>query len=185
MGNNTALLIIDMQNDVVKKLPLASSIIPGIRTILDRFRADGRPVFHIRRSYRADGSDVELPRLEQFKAHGFKVVGGTPGAEIVDELKPIENEHIITKPRWSGFCRTSLDLLLNRLAIKTLVITGVQTPNCIRTTAYDAIAYDFDTIVISDCTAAASDEVHQYNLDDMANIGVKIQKKAEFFKDYE
>ena len=80
MESNIALLIIDMQNDVVKKLPPAPGIIPGIQELLERFRANGNPVFHIRRSYRADGTDVELPRLEQFKEHGFKVVEGTDGA---------------------------------------------------------------------------------------------------------
>ena len=131
---------------------------------LEHFRTTGKPVFHIRRSYRTDGTDVELPRLEQFKQHGFKVVAGTPGAEIVDELKPKPDEYIIIKSRWSGFFKTSLDLLLIRLGIKTVVLTGVQTPNCVRTTAYDAISYDLDTIVVSDCSAALTSEIHQYNL---------------------
>jgi nicotinamidase-related amidase len=184
MASNMALLIIDMQNDVVNKLPPASGIIPGIWELLEHFRSSNLPVFHIRRSYRADGTDVELPRLEQFKEHGFKVVEGTPGAEIVDDLKPKENEYVIIKSRWSGFFRTSLDLLLNRLGIKTVVITGVQTPNCVRTTAYDAISYDFDTIIISDCSAAMNEEIHKYNLNDMEKIGIKIITKNEFLDKY-
>jgi len=184
MRSNMALLIIDMQNDVVDKLPTASSIIPGISDILERFRAAQKPIFHIRRSYRADGTDVELPRLEQFRKNGFKVVEGTSGAEIVEPLKPKPDEYVVVKPRWSGFFRTSLDLLLNRLGIKTVVLTGVQTPNCVRTTAFDAISYDFDTIVISDCSAAMTDEVHRFNLDDMAKIGIKIMLKDKFVEEF-
>jgi nicotinamidase-related amidase len=187
MKENIALLIIDMQKDVVKKLPPAPGIIPSVKEVLKKFREMNNPVFHIRRSYRADGSDVELPRLEKFKESGFTVVEGTTGAEIVDELKPIknENEYVIIKPRWSGFCRTHLDLLLNRLGIKTVVLTGVQTPNCVRTTAYDAIAYDFDTIILKDCSAAMNDEIHENNLYDMEKIGIKILTKDEFFKEIE
>ena len=185
MDPKIALLIIDMQNDVVAKLPAATGIVPGIREILDRFRAAGKPVFHIRRSYRADGTDVELPRLELFKQHGFKVVGGTPGAAIVDTLKPEPGEYTIVKPRWSGFFRTSLDMLLNRLGIKTVVLTGVQTPNCVRTTAFDAISYDFETVVVKDCSAALTDEVHEHNLTDMANIGVRIVMKKDFLEQFE
>ena len=184
MESNIALLIIDMQNDVVKKLPPAPGIIPGIQELLERFRANGNPVFHIRRSYRADGTDVELPRLEQFKANGFKVVEGTDGVKIVDELSPKPEEYVIIKSRWSGFFRTSLDMLLNRLDVKTVVLTGVQTPNCVRTTAYDAISFDFETIVITDCSAAMTPEVHQYNLDDMEKIGIKLMKKEEFIEKF-
>ena len=185
MNSNIALLIIDMQNDVVEKLPLAPGIISGIRDILDRFRTAKKPVFHIGRSYRSDGTDVELPRLEIFKEHGFRIVEGTRGAEIVEPLKPLPDEYVIIKSRWSGFFNTSLDLLLNRLGIGTVVLSGVQTPNCVRTTAYDAIAYDLDTIVIKDCSAAMTEQVHEYNLTDMANIGVQVMLKDEFFKQFE
>jgi nicotinamidase-related amidase len=185
MKSDIALLIIDMQNDVVAKLPLSREIIPGIQDVLVRFRAAGLPVFHIRRSYRADGTDVELPRLQIFKRNGFKVVEGTPGAEIVDELKPKEGEYVIVKPRWSAFFRTHLDLLLTRLGIKIVVLTGVQTPNCLRTTAYDAISYDLDTIVLKDCSAAATHEVHEYNLQDMAGIGINIMMKTDFLGKFE
>jgi nicotinamidase-related amidase len=149
-----------MQNDVVEKQPLFSEIIPNVREVLEKFRSESRPVFHI----------------------GFKVVEGTPGAEIVEPLKPIEGEYVIIKRRWSGFFQTELLLLLNRLNVKTVALTGVQTPNCVRTTAYDAIAYDFDTIIIKDCSAAATPEVHKHNLKDMENIGCRILMKEEFFK---
>jgi nicotinamidase-related amidase len=185
MDNNIALLIIDMQNDVVKKLPPAPGIINDIREILHIFRQLEKPIFHIRRSYRADGTDVELPRLEKFKTKGFSVVEGTFGAEIVEELKPKAEEYVIIKPRWSGFFQTSLNLLLNRLNIKTLVLTGVQTPNCVRTTAYDAITYDYNTIVIKDCSAAMNEEIHRNNLYDMAQIGIKIMSKQEFLQEFD
>ncbi|UCH89764.1 MAG: cysteine hydrolase [Thermoplasmata archaeon] len=182
MTSDIALLIIDMQNDVVEKMPLAPGIVPGIQEILERFRTASKPVFHIRRSYRADGTNVELPRLEEYKKSGFKVVEGTTGAEIIEALKPQENEYVVIKPRWSAFFQTPLQMLLTRLGIKTVVLTGVQTPNCVRTTAYDAIALDFETIIIKDCGTAATEEIHEYNLNDMENIGCRIMMKDDFLK---
>jgi nicotinamidase-related amidase len=179
MVQETALLIIDMQNDVVEKLPLSQEIVPGLMELLEAFRAHDLPVFHIRRSYRADGTNVELPRLEEYRKKGFRNLEGTPGVEIIEELRPMEEEYVVVKPRWSGFDHTPLELLLKRLGIKTVVITGVQTPNCIRTTAFDAVAYDYDTILVKNCSAAATHEIHEYNIYDMEQIGVKIKTKEE------
>ena len=184
MLSNAALLIIDMQNDVMDKLPLSKEILPGIKEVLDKFRSAGKPVFHIRRSYRSDGTNVELPRLKQFKQNGFRIVEGTEGEKIVEELAPTPEEYVIIKPRWSGFDHTPLELLLKRLEVKTVVLTGIQTPNCVRTTAFDAVAYDYETIVIKDCSAAASPEIHEYNLSDMANIGVKIVEKSDILDEF-
>lgn len=182
MANDIALLIIDMQNDVVEKLPLSKEIIPRLAEVLEKFRMAGAPVFHIRRSYRADGTDVELPRLKQYEKTGFRVVAGTPGAEIIGELTPESKEYVIVKPRWSGFDHTPLELYLKRLGIKTVVLAGIQTPNCLRTTAFDAIAYDYETIVLKDASAAASPEVHEANLYDMEQIGVRIMMTDEFLR---
>jgi len=48
-----------------------------------------------------------------------------------------------------------------------------------------AIAYDYDTIVIKDCSAAMNEEIHENNLYDMAQIGIKIMLKKEFLQKLE
>jgi len=67
-----------------------------------------------------------------------------------------------------------LDLLLRVLSVTKLVLAGVQTPNCIRATAYDAIALNYEVIVVSDATQASNQLVHEINLKDMENIGIGI-----------
>ena len=74
----------------------------------------------------------------------------------------------------SAFIGTELDLMLRTLGITGLVVTGVQTPNCIRTTVFDAIVYNYPVILVDDATGAQSEEIHQANVRDMANIGVRI-----------
>lgn len=64
-------------------------------------------------------------------------------------MAPLEvqtGDHYIAKKRWSAFFQTHLDLLLRRLGVVNVVLAGVQTPNCIRGTAYDAIALDYPNV---------------------------------------
>lgn len=177
--SRTALLIIDMQEDIVGMRESTRATLPSLRRVLDAFRKKGLPVFHIIRTYRRDWSDVELPRIAEFQDRGPRVIENTPGARIVSQLAPREGEFVVVKKRWSGFFMTELPLLLTRLGVGAVVIGGTQTPNCVRTTAFDAISYDLETSVLSDGTSAATPEVHEANLRDMANIGIRLLTCAE------
>lgn len=175
-----ALLIIDMQNDFVRsgspmKMPGADPIITNVRKVLDIFRNLGYPVFHVVRVHRSDGSDVEIFRREIFQSVPF-AVEGTEGAEIIEELRPVNGEYIIRKNRMSAFMNTDLDLLLRSIGIKTVVITGIQTPNCIRTTVFDAAALGYHTVLVDDAVAARNSAIHEANLFDMSNIGTVMVK---------
>ena len=179
----TALLIIDMQNDFIRQgAPLrvndGEGIIANIRSALDLFRSRGLPVFHILRVQRADGSDVEISRRKLFQKTPF-AVEGTVGARVIDELEPHPGEYIIRKNRMSAFFNTDLDLLLRSLRVERLVITGIQTPNCIRTTAFDAFAYNYQVYLVDDAVAAQDDGIHRANVRDMANIGIDIIRTAD------
>ncbi|MCU0631072.1 MAG: cysteine hydrolase [Methanoregulaceae archaeon] len=173
-----ALLIIDMQNDFVRagapmQMPGAERIIKNIRKVMEVFRNLGYPVFHVVRVHRSDGSDVEIFRREMFKSVPF-AVEGTGGVEIIEELRPLQGEYLIRKNRMSAFMNTDLDLLLRSLGIYTVFITGIQTPNCIRTTVFDAAALGYHTVLVEDAVAARTSAVHEANLLDMANIGTVL-----------
>ncbi|HOX35918.1 MAG TPA: isochorismatase family cysteine hydrolase [Methanoregulaceae archaeon] len=173
-----ALLIIDMQNDFVlpgKALAVAQApaVIPQIRAVLDAFRDRRLPVFHVIRIHRPDGSDVEITRKDLFKKTPFAVAGSS-GAAIIDELQPRPGEYVIEKARMSAFLGTELDLMLRTLAITDLVVAGIQTPNCIRTTVFDAIAYNYPVILLRDAVGAKNDAVHSANVADMEAIGVRV-----------
>jgi nicotinamidase-related amidase len=178
-----ALLIIDMQNDfVLEGKPLrvagASKVIPMIQAVLTEFRGRSLPIFHVLRVHRPDGSDVELIRQELFRKQPFAVVG-TSGAAIIKELAPSKGEYVLTKTRMSAFIGTELDLMLRNLGVTNLVVCGIQTPNCIRTTVFDGIAYNYPVMLVDDATGAASEAVHRANIRDMQNIGVKIINAAD------
>ncbi|MDD1695560.1 MAG: cysteine hydrolase [Methanoregula sp.] len=178
-----ALLIIDMQNDfVLDGAPLrvaqARRVVPKIYEVLTGFRKKRLPVFHILRVHRNDGSDVEINRQELFRKHPF-AVEGTRGAAVIEELAPLPGEYIIQKIRMSAFIGTELDLILRNIGVEELVVTGIQTPNCIRTTVFDGIAYNYPVVLVEDAVGAQSDEIHTANVRDMANIGVRMIKTQD------
>lgn len=182
MGHS-ALLIIDMQNDFVREgSPLrvagAEGIIPSIRQVLDTFRERHLPVIHVLRVHREDGSDVEIFRRELFRTYPFAVRGST-GAAVIDELSPAPGEYTLEKTRMSAFIGTDLDLLLRSLGVTRLFVTGIQTPNCIRTTVFDAAAYNYGVFLVTDAVAAQSPEIHDANVRDMENIGTRIIRARE------
>ena len=172
-----ALVIIDMQNDFVLPgspacVAGAHDTVPSVKRLLDFFRLNTLPVFHVVREYRADGSDIESNRLDGFLRKSRYLVPGTRGCEIVDPLRPIEGEYRIVKNRYSCFMKTELDFMLRRIGVTHLVVCGTQYPNCIRATIFDAVCYGYNVINIIDATSAQTQEIAQANIVDIRNIGV-------------
>ncbi|MBR1455829.1 MAG: cysteine hydrolase [Oscillospiraceae bacterium] len=188
--NDTALLVIDMQKGFLcDKSPLfirgAPATVPACAKVIAFCRERGIPVFFVTRVYRADGSNVEHTRLAAWRAGGRPVSPGC--AEEISTAMPEEfgedaRDYHVIKPRYSSFFQTELDLLLRRLGVRRLILTGTTTPNCIRTTCYDAISLDYSVTVLDDCTSSATPEIQRANLLDMANVGAEILSSAEFVR---
>lgn len=180
-----ALLIIDMQKDFVLPggpvtVAGAAATVPTIRHLLDAFRARSWPVLHITRAYRADGSDVERFRREDFLRGPQYLLPGSVGAQIVPELAPQPGEPVLVKPRFSAFMGTPLDLLLRRFGVQELVVSGTQYPNCIRATVLDAVCLDYAVTLLTDACSAQTEAVAQANIADLAGVGVRCLSTREF-----
>lgn len=87
------------------------------------------------------------------------------GCKIADLLKPDEEDYFVLKPKHSGFYSTSLDILLEYLKVKTLILTGLTTDICILFTANDAYMRDFDLIVPKDCVASVETAENKHALE--------------------
>jgi nicotinamidase-related amidase len=183
-NKNYCFVLIDMQYGFLSETsPLfvkgGPQIIDNLALALEYTRQHKIPRIFVQRLHRANGYDVDKPRIELFRTTGGFLIEGTKGAEIVAKLKPEEGEFVITKKRWSAFFQTELDLILRRQNIDTLIIGGVQTPNCIRATFTDAISLDYGVIVLEDGTASNSEEIQRANLIDMKNMGGRIMSVKE------
>ena len=176
----TALILIDMQRGFIDTTsPLciagAAATIPACERALAAARDHRLAVYHVRREYAADGSDVEAVR------HGTWAEGGRPlsaawpeSLACPPELEPREGEPVIAKPSWSAFFGTDLHERLQARGIGTIVLAGTTTPNCVRSTAYDGMALGYNVAVLADATSSRTPEVQRANLEDMAYVGVQI-----------
>lgn len=158
-----ALIVIDMQGDFISEgapieCPGGREIIPRLNELLSFARSRGIPVIYTQELHRREKVDFgrELEREEPEHC-----IEGTPGAEIVAELKPQKGDFVIMKRRYSGFYLTDLEVLLKGLKKNTLIITGVATNVCVYATSLDAQQRDHHVVVVSDCVAGTSRELHQ------------------------
>lgn len=186
-----ALLVIDMQNGFIHPdSPLfiagAPATVQACADMIALCRGEGIPVFFVTREYLADGSNVEHTRYKAWLKGGKPLspsCAETISAAMPEAFGACERDYHIVKPRYSAFFATELDLILRRKGIRHVILAGTTTPNCIRTTCYDAISLDYEVTVLSDCTSSATEEIQQSNLRDMANVGAHIKSSAELFKD--
>lgn len=79
----------------------------------------------------------------------------------------------------SAFFDTSLDDDLRERNVNTVILAGTTTPNCIRTTCYDALSLNYDVVIVEDATSSRSSEVQKANIEDMRFIGAHITCSAE------
>nr|XP_009775692.1 PREDICTED: uncharacterized protein LOC104225565 [Nicotiana sylvestris]XP_016488576.1 PREDICTED: probable inactive nicotinamidase At3g16190 [Nicotiana tabacum] len=179
---NVALLVIDMQKDFIfgpMQVKGGQAIVPNVIKAVEVARNCGIHIVWVVRENDPLGRDVEL-----FRRH-FKpklASKGSVGAELVDGLvMDVEEDYKLVKTRFSAFLNTHLHSYLQTNGITDLVFTGVQTPNCIRQTVFDAVSLDYKQVtVITDATAAATPDIHIANILDMKNIGVATPTLEEW-----
>ena len=108
----------------------------------------------------------------RLKPHSIR---GTKGAEVIDQLDRGQGDMILEKRRFSAFFKTDLDQTLRTFGVDTVVVAGISTQVCVLTTVLDAVALDFKAILLKDCCAAHTPEIHDtvlriYGNDFMAPI---------------
>jgi nicotinamidase-related amidase len=174
-----AILVIDMLREFVYgrlKSPGAIEIVPRISELISKARERGIPVIYL--------ADSHLPFDHELGIWGPHAMRGDPEAEIIQELKPVENRDIILYKRsYSGFRETGLTYILRDLGVDTLILTGIHTHICVLHTAIDAFYERFKLIVVEDAVSAFSREDHEYALKYMKNIlGAELKTTSDVLK---
>lgn len=163
-----AILVIDMLNDFVGeqaplRCPGGDDIIPNLQKLFQWVRereGDDVQLVHIQEAHRKNDAD--------FRVRPVHAVKGTWGSDFIPPLYPKEGEYIVPKRRHSGFAHTDLDLFLREEGIDTVVVTGVWTNVCVRSTASDALYNAYKVITLSDGCASKTTEMHEYGLNDLS-----------------
>lgn len=184
----TALVIIDMQyeggEDGYWRTYNWEATVANAKKVLDACRRREIPVVHV--IVARDPSGVHCHRFDVRDDRGRPIysVKGTPKAEIVDELKPIDGEMIVEKQRFSAFYQTNLELTLQGLEAEHLIMMGIWTDSCFLTSAYDAFTRGYTISIVKDACTAGTEASHKTSMVDMANwiYGCSIFKADELVK---
>jgi nicotinamidase-related amidase len=152
-GEKAALIVVDMDREVVRKSPELKAAADHIAVLLDAARQADLPIFYTRggRHY-FSVSFAPLTEAEKgiyaIKAPPFySTVMKEEDFEIADEIAPRSGEVVFTKPRSSAFVGTFLAQLLTWHRVDTLIITGMSTSGCHQATVRDAFAHNYRAIV--------------------------------------
>lgn len=134
----------------------------GLARIADAllfFRQAGLPVIYVC----ADGAGKSLYGATTRTRRGEGAAD--PSAyDIPEQIAPEAGEAVVMKTKASGFFRTSLDVLLWRNKIDTVLIAGATTCGCVRATTVDAHSLGFETIVLQDAVWDRSPFSHAVSL---------------------
>src|SRR3712207_2094609 len=163
-----ALLLIDVINDLEfdsgeELLRHALPMAERLAALKRRAKSAGVPVVYVNDNFGKWQSD-----FKKILAHCLEEdVRGRPLAEL---LRPGDDDYFVLKPKHSGFFSTTLDILLDYLGVKTLVLTGLTGDICVLFTAHDAYMRDFNLVIPSDCVASNDPGENEYTLEKMARL---------------
>lgn len=173
----TALVVIDMQNTFCApggpaEVAVSRAIVPPINALTKRLRAAGVPVIWVlhANTHHAGTSDWEVffNHVVAGEVRAKTMESLAPGRQAVwSELEQAPEDITIVKNRYSALAAgsSSLERVLRNLGIDTVLIAGTKTNVCCESTARDAMMLDFKVVMLSDCTAALSDDEHRATLE--------------------
>jgi len=164
--SDTALLLIDVVNDFdfpegEQLLKLALPVGKNIADLKKRTKAEGIPAVYVNDNFGRWRSDFKKTVAHCRQARG---------KQFVELLLPDEDDYFVLKPKHSGFYSTTLALLLEHLAAKNLILTGIAGNNCVLFTANDAYMHDFKLFVPSDCVVSNTEEENLHALKQMQTV---------------
>jgi nicotinamidase-related amidase len=177
--STTALLVIDVQDVYLapKDTPeetarwqpfydrMRQTVIPNIARLIAECRGRGVEVIYARIAcHKLDGRDRSLSQ----KKPGFNYLllpKDRPDGQIVEELTPQGDDITILKTTDSALTGTNLRLILHNMGVKDVVCVGIFTDQCVSSTVRSLADESFGVVVIDDCCAAATMELHRHELE--------------------
>lgn len=194
---NPALLVIDMQNGFVSKggsydlmglnVSKYSDVVPSLKRLIAFCRQVKIPIFYSQAVREESGIDLLtrshriLPKSREERIKRRPIcIRGSWDAEIVEELKPNFDDHVVIKRRDSVFQDTEVEVWLRSLGIDSIIFAGIDTSICVESSLRDAFNHGYDIILISDATS--SNNLNHYNstLDNIRNYYGLVMNLDEF-----
>ena len=176
--SETVLLLVDVINDLnfpqnEQLLRESRRLAACIARLKERCKEARIPTIYVNDNFgkwRSDFSEVVRHCLSP----------NAPGRGMVEALVPEQQDYIVLKPKHSAFYATPLDMLLEYIGVKNVILAGVTTNACVMITAGDVHVRDLGLFVPSDCVAALTEEDQRKALEFMEkNFGADITPAAQ------
>lgn len=196
----TALLVIDVQNTYLERPDRATLtgeelarydawtpfhrrmreiVIPRTAALLADFRRAGIECLFARiATHTLDGRERSLSQRKPGWNNLLLPKDGKP-SQLVAELQPVGDEICVLKTTDSALTGTNLRLILHNLGIRNVVCCGIFTDQCVSSTVRSLADESFNVIVLEDCCAAGSDELHHKELEIINMIYCHVMSSAE------
>ncbi len=200
---STALVVVDMQNATgnrhlgLGKLladagqsesaeyrfnRIETVLVPTIKRLADHFRSIGSRVVYI--TYGANLPDCsDVPHHLAAIVEATNNIEGQKEHEIVAELTPQAGELVLNKTTMGAFRSTSIDTHLRAMGIKTVVVVGVSTNNCVAMTAMEACDSQYGVVLVSDGTGTDSDEMQDATLNMLRRLWSRVMTADEIINE--
>lgn len=199
----TAILVIDVQNTYLERPDRASlspqeqhrydlwtpfhqrmhgTVIPNTARLLELARANGIECLFARIAcHTKDGRDRSLSQKMPGWNNLLLPKNDAP-SQLVAELQPVGDEIVVTKTTDSALTGTNLRLILHNLGIRNVICCGIFTDQCVSSTVRSLADESYAVIVIEDCCAAATDELHRKELEIINMIYCHVMSSFELCK---
>jgi ureidoacrylate peracid hydrolase len=167
---HAALLIIDVQNYCIRhnarmteyfRQTLRGTVLPNIRRLqLACRQANIEVLYSVIENMTRDGHDRSL----DYKISGIDVPRGSWEAQIPGEIAPAGDEIIFRKTSSNVFVSTNIDYVLRNLAVRSLIVAGLMTDQCVESAVRDACDLGYLATLVTDACTTSSDERHEQSL---------------------
>jgi nicotinamidase-related amidase len=156
-------VVIDMLHDFLGSWEATrrQKLVSSINELVGGMRSLGHAVVWVRQEFESDLRDA----FREMKVKRIRItIKGTPGCQMVSELAVSPSDLVMVKKRYSAFYGTAFDDTLARLRPDAIILAGINTHACIRTTAIDAYQRDWNVILALDCIDSYDREHHEVSL---------------------
>ena len=192
-ASETALLVIDIQNKYMQDPDdpaeskrwapffdrMNSIVIPNTISLIETCREKNVEVLFARIAcLKEDGRDRSLSQ----KKPGWNYLlmpRNSEESQLVPELVPGTDEIVVTKTTDSALTGTNLRLVLTNMGIKNVIVAGIFTDQCVSSTVRSLADESFNVIVVEDCCAAGSHELHDKEIEIINMIYCHVASLAE------
>src|SRR5919106_3643568 len=151
-----------------------AEVVPTLKRLIEYCRRVKIPIFYSQAVREESGIDLLtrshriLPKSREERIKKRPIcIRGTWDADIVDDIKPHENDHVVIKRRDSAFHDTETGVWLRSIGIDTLIFCGVDTSICVETSLREAFNIGYDVILVSDATASSNKKHYESTLENV------------------